>query len=247
MPASRNTGLPWYVLAAFLIALAAGLMVGLPGPLYRGGAVDLGTAFTSLRWGAQVGIAGAVLCLLAGIIALVKAGGRGIVLALLGLIIAGTAVYLPMNMRRTGPGLPPIHDISTDTEDPPAFVAVAPLRADAPNPVDYAGPETAALQRSAYPDLTPVALPVPPAEAFTRAEAAAKEMGWEIVAAEPADGRIEATATTAWFGFKDDVVIRVRPAADGAGSVVDVRSKSRVGRSDLGANAARIRAFVAKL
>ncbi|WP_404326387.1 DUF1499 domain-containing protein [Aerophototrophica crusticola] len=78
-----------------------------------------------------------------------------------------------------------------------------------------------------------------------RAEAAARDMGWDIVAVEPAEGRVEATATTAWFGFKDDVVVRVRPEGDG--SRIDVRSKSRVGRSDLGANAARIRDYLARL
>jgi len=137
---------------------------------------------------------------------------------------------------------PPIHDITTDTADPPPFVAIVPLRRDARNPVEYGGPAVAAQQREAYPDIAPLSLPVPPAQAFERAERAARGQGWEIVAAVPAEGRIEATDTTRWFGFKDDVVIRVRP--EGAGSRVDVRSVSRVGRGDVGTNARRIGQFL---
>ena len=88
-------------------------------------------------------------------------------------------------------------------------------------------------------------LPAPPDRVLTTAEALARRLGWEIVAVVPAEGRLEATATTPWFGFKDDVVVRVTPAA--TGSRVDMRSKSRVGRSDLGVNAKRIRAFLAEL
>ena len=106
----------------------------------------------------------------------------------------------------------------------------------------YGGPAIAAQQKKAYPDLKPAVLGVPPAQAFDRAVDAAKKQGWEIVAAVPAAGRIEATDTTRWFGFKDDVVIRVRP--EGAGSRVDVRSVSRVGRGDVGTNARRIRGFL---
>jgi uncharacterized protein (DUF1499 family) len=78
-----------------------------------------------------------------------------------------------------------------------------------------------------------------------RALDAARSLGWEVVASDAATGRIEATATSRWFGFKDDVVVRIRP--EGAGSRVDVRSMSRVGVGDLGANAERVREFLAKL
>jgi uncharacterized protein (DUF1499 family) len=106
----------------------------------------------------------------------------------------------------------------------------------------YGGEKIALQQRGAYPDLQPMILKVAPPEAFDRALAAVREMGWELVAADAAAGRIEATDTTFWFGFKDDVVIRVRPA-DG-GSRVDVRSLSRVGGGDAGTNAKRIRAYL---
>jgi uncharacterized protein (DUF1499 family) len=90
-----------------------------------------------------------------------------------------------------------------------------------------------------------VTLSDPPARAFERALAVARAQGWEIVAAVPAEGRIEATDTTRFFGFKDDIVIRVK--AEGAGSRVDVRSLSRVGKSDVGKNASRIRAYLRAL
>jgi uncharacterized protein (DUF1499 family) len=155
------------------------------------------------------------------------------------------AAVVPLQLLRTARAVPPIHDITTDTADPPAFEAVLPLRADASNPVEYAGEEVAEQQRQAYPEVQPLLLDDPPARAFERALAAARDMGWEIVDADPGRGRIEATDTTLWFGFKDDVVVRVRP--DGNGSRIDVRSLSRIGGSDLGANAARIRAYLARL
>ena len=118
-------------------------------------------------------------------------------------------------------------------------------RQKAPNGAEYAGEKIAKEQRSAYPDIRPVLVDAPPARAFERALAAARAMGWEIVDASPADGRIEATATTRWFRFKDDIVVRVAP--DAARTRIDIRSMSRIGRSDLGTNAKRIRAYVEKL
>jgi uncharacterized protein (DUF1499 family) len=126
-------------------------------------------------------------------------------------------------------------------------VKIIELRRKAPNPPGYDGPEVAAKQRAAYPDIVPLELPLPVDAVFARALATAKALGWEIVAAEPAAGRIEAVDTTRWLRFKDDVVIRIAPRAAATGTTltrVDVRSKSRTGRSDLGANAARIRRFL---
>ena len=146
---------------------------------------------------------------------------------------------------RQGQVSPLIHDVTTDTVDPPVFVDLLPMRAEAPNPPEYAGPEAAELQLEAYPEITTLALGISPAEALERAEQAAGDLGWEIVTVAPADGRLEAVATTAWFGFKDDVVVRITPA--GAGALVDIRSKSRVGLSDVGTNARRIRHFLARV
>ncbi len=145
-------------------------------------------------------------------------------------------------MQATAAKVPFIHDVTTDVVSPPVFVAIRPLRADAPNGVDYT--TDPAEQQKGYPDIQPLVFDgVAPADLFRRAEATARAMGWEIVAAEVAEGRIEATDTTAWFGFKDDIVIRI--TAQGTGSRLDVRSMSRVGKSDLGKNADRIRKFLA--
>ena len=132
--------------------------------------------------------------------------------------------------------------------DQPAFVAVLPLRADAPNGSEYGASEAWPAEKlaettlTAYPDLAPVITDMSIEEAVARAEETLIEMGLEIVDVSAADGRVEATATTFWFGFKDDMVIRVRP--DTGGVRLDVRSMSRVGQSDVGANAARIMRFV---
>ncbi len=140
---------------------------------------------------------------------------------------------------------PRIHDISTDTDDPPAFVDVLPLRASAKNAATYGGSRVAAQQRKAYPDIVPVDLAIAPSLAFARSRAVASAMGWAPVSADSSAGRIEATATTRLLRFKDDVVIRIRPRDGGAR--VDVRSVSRVGRGDLGTNAERVRDFIGRL
>ena len=160
----------------------------------------------------------------------------------IGLVLA---VGILWSLKRFAERTPPIHDISTDTDDPPTFVAILPLRATASNRATYGGSRVAALQHAAYPDIAPVTLALSRDAAFHRAHDAAAAMGWMIVATDSAAGRIEATAATRVFRFKDDVVIRVR--GDGARSRIDVRSVSRLGRGDLGVNAARIRAFVALL
>lgn len=231
-----------FALAAFALALLAGLVVLLAGPGTRAGWWEFTTGFKMLRYGAWLGIVAAVACL--------AAAGRawrrnGRWLALAGVAVALVAAAVPWSFRRGAAGAPPIHDITTDTRNPPAFVAVAPLRADAPNPVAYEGEAVAAQQRRAYPDVLPIMMTAPQSVVFDDALAAARDMGWEIVDSSPEQGRIEATATTTWFGFKDDVVIRVMPAS--GITRVDVRSKSRVGRGDAGANAARIRGYLERL
>lgn len=167
------------------------------------------------------------------------------VYAVTGVVVALAAMAMPLSWLYRASTLPVIHDISTDLEQPPEFVAVVPLRRDAPNPVTYGGPEVAEQQRRAYPDVMPLSLRIPPAEAYARVMITARRMGWDIVAEDPQAGRVEATATTPLFGFKDDVVVRVRP--EGSDSRIDVRSVSRVGRSDVGTNARRIREFLQEL
>ena len=122
---------------------------------------------------------------------------------------------------------------------------MAAVALNAPGRTEHEGPTLAERQRAAYPDLRPAELPVEPADAFRRALAVVRRMGWELLATDPDTFRIEATDRSFWFGFEDDVVVRITPS--GAGSRVDVRSISRVGVGDLGVNAARVRAFVAAL
>jgi uncharacterized protein (DUF1499 family) len=224
---------------AVLSAAAALVLLVLSGPGTRMGWWHFRTGFQLLQWAAYGAAAGFVFALFA----LVFGGAR--TRAAMAAVVSLGVFAVPWMLRRNAQSVPPIHDITTDTDDPPVFVAIVARRAGASNPPAYAGPEVAAQQKAAYPDVTPIVLPEPPDRALARAEAAARSLGWEVVAADAREGRIEATDTTRWFGFKDDVVIRVRP--DAAGSRVDVRSKSRVGRSDAGANAARIRKFRSEL
>jgi uncharacterized protein (DUF1499 family) len=233
------------VLVGFTAALLAALMVGAAGPVYRMRFAELSVAFTLLTWGAWLGL-GAVLVAIAGAwITRPGARSRGFMLALAGVVFGGVAFGVPFAMLQNAKTVPPIHDITTDTKSPPRFVAIAPLRSGAPNSVQYEGETVAKQQLAAYPEIQPVTLAAPPEAAFQRALNAARDLGWEIVAAVPNEGRIEATDTTTWFGFKDDIVVRVAPAV--AGSRVDVRSLSRVGQSDLGKNAARVRAYLQRL
>jgi uncharacterized protein (DUF1499 family) len=156
-------------------------------------------------------------------------------------IASGTFVSWLMTAR----DVPGIHDITTDTDNPPAFETLRAARVAAPNGLDYGGPDVAAKQHAAYPDIVPVMLPIAPADAFRRALAVAHSLGWEIAAADSVAGRIEATATTPWYGFRDDVVIRLQPQA--SGTRVDARSDSRLGGSDVGTNARRIRRFMSRM
>jgi uncharacterized protein (DUF1499 family) len=167
--------------------------------------------------------------------------------AIAGLVVALAVLTFPVAVAVNARGSAPIHDVTTDTVDPPAFVAAVPIRAQtgALNPVEYGGARVARLQQQSFPDIKPLRRDLAPQAAFDRALAAVRAMNWEVVAADPSAGRIEATDTTALFGFKDDVVVRVR--RDGNGSRIDVRSLSRVGGGDLGTNAKRVRAYLRRL
>ena len=226
-----------------LIAVLAAAMLLAAGLGARAELWTFRTGFTVLRWAARAGLLAAVLGAI--FLLLPKLRRANLVPLVLALAIGLATAYVPWSWQRRARSVPPIHDITTDTERPPEFIAVAPLRAHAPNPTEYGGAEIAEQQRQAYPDIVPVVLRMAPDSAFSLALAAAEAMGWEIVAADTLANRIEATATTRWFGFKDDVVVRIEPLPQG--SRVDVRSVSRVGRSDVGTNAERIRAYQRRL
>jgi len=226
-------------LAIALLAALAGLSAGLG---YRLGWWSLGTGFGLLRYAVYGAIAAMAISVLG--LVLARPGGqrRGLYRALAGLVIGAVMFGVPWTYLRAARQVPPIHDITTDTQDPPLFVEILPLRAGASNPPDYGGEEIAAQQRAAFPAIQPVDTLLPPDRTFEEALATVQDQGWELVAAEPSEGRIEATDTTFWWGFKDDIVIRITP--EDSGSRLDIRSESRVGISDVGTNAARVEAFL---
>ncbi|MBI1774654.1 MAG: DUF1499 domain-containing protein [Proteobacteria bacterium] len=200
----------------------------------------------------RVALGAAALGVLLGVVALWLARFHGwrsrpfLTAAVSSLVSLSVLVLLVERAQQARAQPPGIHDITTDTDSPPAFEALlAERKASARNPADY-NPAVAPLQRRTYPDIQPILIDRPLEAAFDQALAAARAMGWAIAAADKLSGRIEATATTTWFEFKDDVVIRVTEAAPGK-SRVDVRSLSRIGGGDQGQNAARVRAYSARL
>jgi len=239
LPSSRLK-LGWIPVA---VAIVAAVMLGLSGTGVRLGWWDYRIGFGVVRWSAYLAIAAALVALIALAIPKLR---RGRVAALVGGLLVGLAVMaMPLSFIVAARSVPPIHDITTDTDNPPRFDAIAPLRANAPNGVDYGGKEVADAQHQGFPEIKPLDVPLPPPAAYAKALAAAREMGWEIVAADASAGRIEATATTRFFAFKDDIVVRITP--NGTGSRIDVRSASRVGKSDIGTNAKRVREYLGSL
>lgn len=228
-----------------IAGVVAVLAMLLPGPLYRFGLLGLSAAFAGVAFGYWLGLLAALLGLIALLLALFVQPRRYLARALIAIVLGVIAFVPPMLFKHKAGSVPAIHDITTDTANPPAFQTLLAQRADAPNSAVYGGAEVSAKQHAAYPDIEPLQFDSPPATVFKAALDTARSMGWAIAAQVPDEGRIEATATTFWFGFKDDVVIRLRPEA--GGTRVDMRSESRVGRSDVGANAARIRAYSRKL
>ena len=225
-----------------LVSLSAFLLVALPGPLYKYGVVDLGSAFTGFKFGVFAGIAALILLVLQ---ILFKRKTVTLGSTIMALLLSTIAIAIPLSMLNKGKSVPPIHDISTDLVNPPEFVVIAPLRADAPNPVEYAGVEVATQQRAAYPELQTLNYPQSKSELVEATKQAIDHLGWQLVNIDADQGIVEATDRTMWFGFKDDVIVRITD--NGSERLVDIRSKSRVGGSDLGKNAERIHGFIEEL
>lgn len=225
-----------------LVSLSAFLLVALPGPLYKYGVVDLGTAFMGFKFGVFAGIAALILLVLQ---ILFKRKTVTLGSTIMALLLSIIAIAIPLSMLNKGKSVPPIHDISTDLVNPPEFVAIAPLRADVPNPVEYAGVEVATQQRAAYPELQTLNYTQSKSELVEATKQAIDHLGWQLVNIDTNQGIIEATDRTMWFGFKDDVIVRITD--NGSKRLVDIRSKSRVGGSDLGKNAERIHKFIEEL
>jgi len=240
----------WAAVIAVLgaaVALAAALVL-VSAPLgYRAGLWPLSTALNFLPRVVvyDAGIAGAAISLVALVVALAGRRRGWAALAVLGIVVGAGSAYLPWRFAEMGHALPLMNDITTDTSNPPAFEAVMPLREAAhAQPVTY-GADFPALQKQVFPDIGPAHLDKRPDQAFAVSLDAARKLGWTIVAADGERGRIEATDRTFWYGFTDDIVVRV--SADGSGSRIDVRSKSRLGRGDFGTNARRVRAYLAAI
>jgi uncharacterized protein (DUF1499 family) len=230
---------------AVALAVAALAMLLASGPGTRAGWWEWRFGLSLLRYAVYVGGAAALVSLVLVVLTAVPKWRVRPWLPVLALCIALLAVAPPLILLGQAKAVPPIHDITTDVADPPAFVALLEARNQSPNGAAYGGPAVAAQQQKAYPDVKPLVIAAPPGEAMQKALDAARSMSWEVRASDTASGRLEATATTTWFGFKDDVVVRIRP--QGTGSRIDVRSVSRVGVSDVGANAKRIREFLSRL
>ncbi len=242
---SHGTIADYLATAGFGLAMIATVTAVLSGLGTRWGWWYFMTGFGILRLAAIGGCVAAAASLLGGILARHEHHRAVVLFAAFGILFGLLAGGIPLSWLSAAGRMPLIHDISTDTENPPRFEALMPLRKDAPNSAEYGGPGIAAQQHAAYPDIAPLVLPISTETAYDRALRTAVSMGWQIVDSNVHELRIEAIATTFWFGFKDDIVIRVQPAP--GGSRIDMRSLSRVGLSDIGTNANRIRTFLSSL
>lgn len=228
----------------FYLSLLTVLVFVASGYGYNWGFWSLGLAFTLLTYSAYAAIVLTVIGLIS-IWILRKGRAKAIVVAVLAVLLTSSVSLTALYWQQRAQSVPPIHDISTDLENPPEFSAIVRLRAEAPNPAEYAGPETADAQREAYPEIQPIILADDLQDVMDAAVLLITAREWKLIAINRNQGRIEATETLAWFGFKDDVVLKFTESVEG--TQVDMRSKSRIGRSDVGVNAKRIEAFLEDL
>lgn len=255
-----------WVRVALVLALATPLYFLIAAFGVKFGLLDwrIGFGLMTFRLGGLVLMGVAGLALIGLILALaVPPRGQGWKSALVALAVPAIGLGYALYVRQQAQAIPPIHDITTDFVDPPTFSdAVVAARAqvgggngletDARLPEDprfgeWSGMRVQDVQRNEYSDILPIRVALAPETTFDRALEAMRAIGLRVGVQDRADGRIEATARSFWYGFVDDFVVRIRPAPTGEGSIVDVRSVSRVGLSDLGANARRVRAFTREL
>lgn len=240
-----ETSRSWWS-TAILIGAVVAVALLLFGPLgTRFGVWEYGLGITATLAAAALAAIGLLLGVIAFFVTLARKLPADRPPVAIAVCLCALVLGVMLQQINTAQSVPQIHNISTDIEDPPRFDVVTGLRGPDANPLAYDSAKIGPLQREAYPEVRTLESDVAAGEMFNRAQAALEDMGLEIVNANATAGIIEATATTFWFGFKDDVVVRVR-GTDG-GSEVDVRSVSRVGLSDLGANARRIRQILGRL
>jgi uncharacterized protein (DUF1499 family) len=230
-----------------LFSLAATLVAVI---VVRSGALDIVPALSTLAGGLALAVVAILLAFGAGII-IWREGIGGVREAITALFIGVALIAYPLYLGVKAYRLPAIYDITTDPIDPPRFEVIARLRPRDAHPVAYAGLYAAEQQRANYSDIEPDLTDSSPLEAYEAALKVITKRKWAIVDARPPqgtgarEGHIEAIAHTMILGFRDDVAVRVRATADG--SRIDIRSASRYGRSDLGANAARVRDLISDI
>ena len=230
---SRVAGLARRVgIAALVLVVLGPLLSQLPGVPPLAGFYTFGLGLLTGLGALGIGLAGLWFTRPA-------SGAAGRASARVGVGIGVGIVAIVVIVNAQGLGGPPINDITTDTSDPPQFVAIAALLPE--RDYAYPGADFTRAQHAAYPDVRSILVSLSPEQALVAAHESAEGLGWDIVAVDSEAYRIEASETTAVFRFVDDIVIRIRPTAEG--SRIDIRSKSRDGRGDVGANAARIRRF----
>jgi len=235
--------LMWGIRIIWLLALLLLVVVFAGGPgVHLGLWAPLEGFVISMKGGFLGGLALSGLSLLALVVLAVKRTcvglGKVITALSIGLILAAPVAYLRLS---DGSGVPPIHDITTDFVDPPIFIALVGKRGEGANSLEYDQGKPALLQKEFYPHIRPIITPEDPQKAFVRAMEVAVSLGWVISGVDAGAGRFEATDHSFWFKFADDIVLVVTETE--TGSQIDLRSVSRVGRSDLGVNAKRITRF----
>jgi uncharacterized protein (DUF1499 family) len=223
--------------AGFMIGVLSIIMILISGPFTRLGIYPFTAGLLVFFVGSLAGLA----AIIAALIRLIS-GTQFPAITVTGLIFGALSFGLIVISFLGAIKAPVIHDITTDTIDPPGFISILPLRKNALNPVEYGGPDVAGKQISAFPDIKTIHSGLSRDKAFDKALKAAESLKWEIVDQNREKGRIEAFDTTFWFGFRDDIVIRIK--AENGGSVTDIRSLSRVGMGDMGTNARRVRKFI---
>ncbi|GEO13173.1 DUF1499 domain-containing protein [Microvirga aerophila] len=236
-PAKWSPMLAWFALAVTVMAV---LMI-------RFGRIDYDAGFVALGGGLAAALLAVGLSII-GFVRIWQEGRRGLGSAIKGLIIASLVLAYPAWLSVRAVTLPAIADVSTDTDDPPAFsrsrAALDARKGLVPPDVS---PEAREMQREAYVQIAPLTLDLGPEEAFALVRKAAENLGWQVIEAVPpggrmGTGRLEAVDRTMFLRLPDDVTVRIRPRVDG--TRIDIRSASRMGRHDFGANAKRIRAFL---
>jgi uncharacterized protein (DUF1499 family) len=223
-------------LSGLVLSVAVIISALMSGVGYRLGWWRHPEAFSIFEWATYA----AVIALVISVIGVFKTRSqsqqRGLLLALTGIVLSVPVISATALFEYSASAYPRINDITTDTQDPPSYW-------DVPNPIEYPGQSVADLQLAAYPDIKPLELNVTAEKAFEKALEIVTKNGWEVIASDADEGRIEAVVTSLLFGFKDEIVVRVA-ASDGEGSIIDIRSRSRIGRIDRGANAKRIKNFL---